>query len=100
MKNRLLFKASHFSAAIENKWRITVYQHDVILDEGGVIELQTLKSVKINGSYYIKKNCQFVLAGGNKVEDDIAEFNKYEASKIDSREILFIFDNRELSPEN
>lgn len=76
MKSRLLFKASHFSKAIENKWRVAIYQQDIILDEGGVIELQTLETVKINGIYFIKKNCQFVIADGKQVEEDIADFKR------------------------
>lgn len=85
MINSLLFKASHFSKAIENKWKITIYQQDVILDEGGVIELQTLDSVKINGSYFFKKNCQFVIADGGQVEADIAELRTIVATITNSQ---------------
>lgn len=96
MKNRLLFKASHFSTAIENKLHIAIYQQDVILDEGGVIELQTLKSVKINGSYFMKKNCQFVIADGKQIKADITEFHTFEASKTDSREVITFIENPEM----
>ncbi|MBY3618586.1 hypothetical protein HGO21_03395 [Acinetobacter sp. CUI P1] len=82
MKSRLLFKASHFSTAIKNNWRIAIYQQDVILDEGGVIESQTLKSVKINGIYFMKETCQFVIAEGTQIEEDIAELKILEASII------------------
>lgn len=62
MNDRLLFKSSHFHAAIQNKWHVTVYQQDELLDEGGVIERQTLESVKIGENYFLKENCQFVIS--------------------------------------
>ncbi|MFS0871745.1 hypothetical protein [Paenibacillus xylanilyticus] len=56
----LLYEASHFEKAIQNQWHIIVYQQDEILDEGGIIERQTLETVVIGGNHYIKKSCQFI----------------------------------------
>jgi hypothetical protein len=38
-----------------------VYQHDELLDVGGIIEKQTIDTVKINGSYFFKHACQFIV---------------------------------------
>ncbi|MCK6075366.1 MULTISPECIES: hypothetical protein [Paenibacillus] len=54
-----LYKASHFEKAIQNKWHVIVYQQEEVLDEGGIIERQTLKTVVIGGNHFIKENCQF-----------------------------------------
>lgn len=58
----LLYRASHFEKAIQNQWHIIVYQQDEILDEGGIIERQTLETVVIGGNHYIKKSCQFIVS--------------------------------------
>ncbi|UOK62222.1 hypothetical protein MT997_28550 [Paenibacillus sp. OVF10] len=57
----LLHKALHFEKAIQNKWHVIVYQQDEFLDEGGIIERQTLKTVVIGGNHYIKESCQFIV---------------------------------------
>lgn len=73
MKKGLLFKSSHFHAAMQNKWRVTVYQHDELLDQGGIIESQTRDSVKIGESYFIKSNCQFVVGDGDILQNQANE---------------------------
>jgi hypothetical protein len=40
---------------------VTVYQQDELLDTGGIIEKQTKDTVKINGYYFFKNACQFVV---------------------------------------
>ncbi|MGO4732161.1 hypothetical protein [Paenibacillus sp. 2KB_22] len=57
----LLYKASHFEKAIQRIWHIIVYQQDEVLDEGAIIERQTLKTVVIGGNHYIKESCQFIV---------------------------------------
>jgi hypothetical protein len=39
----------------------TVYQQDELLDVGGIIEKHTKDAVKISGSYFFKRTCQFVV---------------------------------------
>ncbi|WP_337032229.1 hypothetical protein [Paenibacillus illinoisensis] len=58
----MLYKASHFEKAIRNKWHVVVYQQDEVLDEGGIIERQTLRTVIIKGNHFIKNNCQFIVS--------------------------------------
>jgi hypothetical protein len=38
-----------------------VYQQDELLDVGGIIEKQTIDTVKINGNYFWKSTCQFIV---------------------------------------
>lgn len=93
MHKDLLYKSSHFNAAIENKWHVAVYQQDEILDEGGVIESQTLESIKINGNYFMKANCQFVIVGDERIEGDIVDLNKIKAFKANDPEVIAFIEN-------
>jgi hypothetical protein len=38
-----------------------VYQQDELLDVGDIIEKHTQDTVKINGSYFWKRACKFVV---------------------------------------
>jgi hypothetical protein len=38
-----------------------ISKHDELLDVGGIIEKHTQDTVKINGSYFWKRTCQFVV---------------------------------------
>lgn len=75
MQKRLLFKSVHFHEAIQNKWHITVYQQDELLDKGGIIESQTLTTVKIGDNHYFKASCQFVVRGSMNTSKHVDELS-------------------------
>ncbi|NMI05052.1 hypothetical protein HF638_13820 [Paenibacillus sp. SZ31] len=62
MKGTLLYTAAQLNDAILKKWHVKVYQHDELLDQGGVIEYQTRDIVKMKDShYFIKSKCEFLV---------------------------------------
>lgn len=58
---KMLNTAAHFNKAMLNNWHILVYQEDELIDNGGRIDKQTKDTVIINGSHFIKANCQFLV---------------------------------------
>lgn len=55
MKGTLLYTTAQLNDAILKQWHVEVYQHDELLDQGGVIEYQTKDIVKMkDGHYFIK----------------------------------------------
>jgi hypothetical protein len=61
MSTKLLTTSSQFNDAKLRQLHVTVYQHDELLDVGGFIEKHAQDTVKINGSYFWKRTCQFVI---------------------------------------
>lgn len=62
MKGTLLYTAAQLNDAILKQWHVEVYQHDELLDQGGVIEYQTKDIVKMkNGHYFMKSKCEFLV---------------------------------------
>jgi hypothetical protein len=58
-RNQILYNPADFDNAILFQLTVSVWQNGELLDNGGVIELNKEGSVKINGSYYLKINCEF-----------------------------------------
>jgi len=52
-----------FDHAVWFGWDVEVWQDGEILDPGGCIELITANAVKINGAYYMRRNCEFRVRG-------------------------------------
>ncbi|KAA8786720.1 hypothetical protein ABIE27_002116 [Paenibacillus sp. 4624] len=58
MKGTLLYTAD----AILEQWHVKVYQHNELLDQGGVIAYQTKDIVKMKaGHYFMKSKCEFLV---------------------------------------
>ena len=58
-KNQVLTTSADFDNAIMFQIQVAVWQNGEILDYGGIIELNSDESVKIQGNYYFKMNCEF-----------------------------------------
>ncbi|MGK9251804.1 hypothetical protein [Paenibacillus humicus] len=60
--------AAQFNEAILNKWIIRVYQDGEVIEDGGIIDFQTKEAIRINGYYFKKSSCQFVVRHSQKIQ--------------------------------
>jgi hypothetical protein len=58
---RALKTDADFDNAVLFGLRIEVYQHGEPLDPGGTIESHSEEAVKIDGAYFLKSNCEFIV---------------------------------------
>lgn len=60
-RGKKLITDADFDNAILFGLKVEVYQQGEPLDPGGTIESHTKESVKINNSYFLKRNNEFIV---------------------------------------
>lgn len=64
MERRILRTAADFNEAFLRRLRVEVWDGDRLEDYGGPIELHERHAVRINSTYYVKRQYQFFVRPG------------------------------------
>jgi hypothetical protein len=60
---QLLHHPVHFYTAMLYGCEVSVWQEGEAIENGGIIEKYSDETIKINGAYFLKANCQFTVKG-------------------------------------